>query len=152
MHTKLENDRFAELELVTPVEAESANSLVHTSQNIQEKAPKPEISNRIGTLNGLRGIACLFIVYCHSYMWRQVWVPHGPKFELSFGLYVWPLTWLTNAGLGVDMFFTISGFVLYLPYCTEQRTFTPKTSAHANFKVSSREFSKNCMQFYKRRC
>src|SRR3954447_4319923 len=58
---------------------------------------------RIGAIHGLRGIAILGVVFHHSF-WRY-------SFESGIGRPI-----LTNGWMGVDLFFVLSGFVLYLPF------------------------------------
>lgn len=104
----------------------------------------PKVQTRLGTLNGLRGFACLSILFYHSFLNGLVQVDVAPKFEVPFyPFYIWPLTWLSNAISGVDLFFVLSGFVLYLPYCPESRSFD--LSSFWNF-------IKSCETFYKSRC
>jgi peptidoglycan/LPS O-acetylase OafA/YrhL len=58
---------------------------------------------KIASINGLRGIAICAVVLHHSFSYFAVASGVGK-----------PL--LTNGWLGVDLFFLLSGFVLYLPY------------------------------------
>lgn len=126
-----------------------------STPHIASAAPAPKISSRLGTLNGLRGLATLGVIFTHSFMVDLVNWRIAPKIELPFGIfpgYLWPLSWLTNSRQSVDLFFVLSGFVLYLPYCTEQRTFAMKDPLDPTSRFSLKIFYKSCMQFYKRRC
>ena len=63
----------------------------------------PHTTQRLDVFDGLRGIAILLV------LWYHVW-------EVS-GLGLGPLNLVAEAGfLGVDLFFFISGFCLFLPY------------------------------------
>jgi peptidoglycan/LPS O-acetylase OafA/YrhL len=63
----------------------------------------PAVSQRLDVFDGLRGIAITLVV------WYHVW--------LVSGLQLGTLNLITEAGfLGVDLFFFISGFCLFLPY------------------------------------
>lgn len=59
---------------------------------------------RLGAVNGLRGIAILGVIWHHLAGLR-------PGFSI-----------LSNAWLGVDLFFVLSGFVLYLPFARGTRS------------------------------
>jgi peptidoglycan/LPS O-acetylase OafA/YrhL len=61
------------------------------------------MSNRLPAINCLRGIAIIAVIAHHSFA----------AFSLDTGFGA-PL--LTNGWLGVNLFFILSGFVLYLPY------------------------------------
>lgn len=61
--------------------------------------------NRLGVLDGLRGIAVLLVVWFH--IWQISWLPAPLPF----------LQFLPETGfLGVDIFFFISGFVISYPF------------------------------------
>ncbi len=66
---------------------------------------------RLPAINGLRGIAILAVVYCHlvAGLWAEDGVPR------------WLSPLLTNGWTGVNLFFILSGFVLYLPYAAGER-------------------------------
>ncbi|WP_081061810.1 acyltransferase family protein [Burkholderia territorii] len=74
-----------------------------------------EIS-RVAELNGLRGIAILAVVWHHL---SFVLVPAPPSL---FGMPTEAILW--NGWMGVNLFFILSGFVLYLPYAADKRRFT----------------------------
>jgi peptidoglycan/LPS O-acetylase OafA/YrhL len=66
---------------------------------------------RLAPINGLRGIAILAVIYFHIIMglWPADAVP------------IWLSPLLTNGWTGVNLFFILSGFVLYLPYAAGAR-------------------------------
>lgn len=70
---------------------------------------------RLPVLNGLRGIAIIAVVFHHSF---------SVFFNAAGSVTLTPSTVLGSSGwLGVNLFFFLSGFVLYLPYATGQRSF-----------------------------
>ncbi len=72
------------------------------------RAPSPA---HLGVLDGLRGIAIFVVLWYHVWEWN--WLPS--RFDLfghDINLGVIPETGFT----GVDLFFFISGFVLFYPY------------------------------------
>jgi peptidoglycan/LPS O-acetylase OafA/YrhL len=73
---------------------------------------------KIGVVNGLRGLAILLVVLHH------LLIPYtGPDalYPGEISRSGWLAAIVNNATLGVDVFFVLSGFVLYLPYCTGRR-------------------------------
>lgn len=79
---------------------------------------KASAAPKIGAVNGLRGVAILMVVMHHLF------VPFTPAHALHPGeidsgsLFA---AFINHATLGVDIFFVLSGFVLYLPYCMRRR-------------------------------
>src|SRR5581483_10618452 len=67
---------------------------------------------RLEPVNGLRGIAILAVVYFHVIcgMWRAAAVP------------TWLSPLVTGGWTGVNLFFILSGFVLFLPYAAGLRS------------------------------
>ena len=67
-------------------------------------------SAKIDAINGLRGLAALMVIYFHSLF---------PVILQQTGF-----DWIIRHGwMGVNLFFMLSGFVLYRPYFTGQRSF-----------------------------
>jgi len=66
----------------------------------------PHAANRIVFLDGLRGIAILLVVLYHAYTRWSDLVPYGERYAH------FPLAQL--GWLGVELFFMISGFVIYM--------------------------------------
>lgn len=66
--------------------------------------------HKIDAINGLRGLAALMVIYFHS------------LFPVILNLT--GFDWIIRHGwMGVNLFFMLSGFVLYRPYYTGKRTF-----------------------------
>lgn len=72
---------------------------------------------RLAVVNGLRGVAILAVIWHHVGVLPVSW-----RAPLAFG---WPAPWtslLSNGWLGVNLFFVLSGLVLYLPYARGTRS------------------------------
>ncbi len=75
------------------------------------------VAPRLGVINGLRGIAILAVIWHHFGLVAPTW--RAPSVA------GWPLPWaslLSNGWLGVNLFFMLSGLVLYLPYAQGARS------------------------------
>ena len=70
-------------------------------------------SSKIGVVNGLRGVAILMVVLHHMFIPLAGQNPLHPGEIDPNGLFA---TFITDAWLGVNIFFVLSGFVLFLPY------------------------------------
>jgi peptidoglycan/LPS O-acetylase OafA/YrhL len=81
---------------------------------------------RLGYINGLRGLAILGVVWHHS-MLSLLSGPGYPIHVLGLTFQRFPL--LTQFYKGVDLFFILSGFVLYLPYVAGKRAMTGSEDA-----------------------
>jgi peptidoglycan/LPS O-acetylase OafA/YrhL len=74
---------------------------------------------KIAPINGLRGLAILGVIYFHL---AGTFINRPGFHSSSFGnLVFFPYTFLSNGWLGVNLFFILSGFVLYLPYAHGNR-------------------------------
>jgi peptidoglycan/LPS O-acetylase OafA/YrhL len=76
------------------------------------------VDSKIGALNGLRGIAIAMVVLHHLFIPYTARNPLRPGEIDGEGLFA---AFINDAPLGVNMFFVLSGFVLYLPYRTGRR-------------------------------
>ncbi|MFD1795447.1 acyltransferase [Paracoccus aurantiacus] len=72
---------------------------------------------KIGYINGMRGIAILMVLAHHILQPLQSPVPASDTSALTYFL-VQPFIY--NGWLGVNIFFVLSGFVLYLPFAKQQ--------------------------------
>jgi len=74
-----------------------------------EESVRHEVGN-IATLDGMRGIAVLWVILFHFHVLRpdDPWVKACKSTPLE--------AWVGNGYLGVDLFFVISGFLLALPW------------------------------------
>jgi peptidoglycan/LPS O-acetylase OafA/YrhL len=90
-------------------------------------------SERLATINGLRGIAILLVIYYH--LLAGTLSPDTPVLLSPF---------LTNGWSGVNLFFLLSGFVLFLPYAAND---TP-LSAGDQWTFYRRRFRRLMPLFY----
>jgi peptidoglycan/LPS O-acetylase OafA/YrhL len=87
------------------------------NQNLEQR------QDRLPVVNGLRGIACLSVFYMHS---LSGYTPPGyfggkvGEFSISLGHV------LSSAWFGVNLFFVLSGFVLYLPFADGKSLHIPQ--------------------------
>lgn len=80
--------------------------------------------DKLAVINGLRGIAVLGVIYHHI---GEPFTPAGWQTWQIAGLQLFPGTILTNGWMGVKLFFLLSGFVLFLPYCQGKRQLETKS-------------------------
>ncbi|WP_354101362.1 acyltransferase [Bradyrhizobium sp. RT5a] len=71
------------------------------------------MADKIGVVNGLRGVAILMVVLHHLFIPYAGSAPLHPGQLDRDGIFA---AFIANAWLGVQIFFVLSGFVLYLPY------------------------------------
>jgi peptidoglycan/LPS O-acetylase OafA/YrhL len=74
---------------------------------------------RLGVINGLRGLAILGVLYTHIFIYKT---PPGWHASRWGDFQLLPFAVLSNGWLGVNLFFMLSGFVLSLPYAQSSRT------------------------------
>ena len=79
---------------------------------------------RLAVINGLRGYAILGVMYFHivAVFFNRA----GSDLFLIGNFPIFPKTFLGHGWLGVDLFFILSGFVLYLPYANKTREIKTK--------------------------
>src|SRR5260370_29124336 len=84
--------------------------------------PSAEIGTggvKIGAVNGLRGVAILLVILHHFFIPFTRQNPLHPGVIDSESFFA---AFVNNAFLGVNIFFVLSGFVLYLPYRAKRRS------------------------------
>lgn len=81
---------------------------------------------RLGYINGLRGLAILGVIWHHC-MLSLLSGPGYPIHVLGLTFDRFPV--LTQLWKGVDLFFILSGFVLYLPYVAGERIMAGRDDA-----------------------
>jgi len=64
--------------------------------------------DEIASLTGLRGLAALLVVITHYWMWTRVTPPDVLPIAVE--------RWTRTAGIGMAIFFTLSGYVIVLSY------------------------------------
>ena len=62
-------------------------------------------------LDGLRGVAVLLVIVVHMFVWMQTIVGPTGASALNWTSTVWGF-----GGTGVELFFVLSGFLLFMPY------------------------------------
>ena len=86
---------------------------------------------KLGVINGLRGLSIL-AVFCYHLFSRFV-DESGVYYELGpISLPVSAV--LNNAWIGVNVFFLLSGFVLFLPYVLERRTMSGEADVKSFYR------------------
>jgi len=105
------------------------------------KSAAAATSTRIGAINGLRGCAILMVALHHLFIpYTAAWSPHAGEIDpTSFFA-----AFINHAWLGVHIFFVLSGFVLYLPYCLKKRRMTSR----ADFRSFYRHRAQRLLPLY----
>lgn len=93
--------------------------MLQTAEPIMPRLRLPEI-------NGLRGVAILAII------WHHLTIALKVKAPVIFQLSTAPLVF--NGWTGVNLFFILSGFVLYLPYAAQKRQMQSRADALVFYK------------------
>ncbi|MBS0583580.1 MAG: acyltransferase [Proteobacteria bacterium] len=87
------------------------------------KASRGPGAPHLPVLDLLRGFAILGVLWHHLFF-KSVF--HTGWWMTSSSPFAFIASWTCNGWFGVNLFFILSGFVLYLPFAIEQRTFTGK--------------------------
>ncbi|HZK89595.1 MAG TPA: acyltransferase [Stellaceae bacterium] len=87
-----------------------------TSDGGGELAARARGGDRLAVINGLRGMAITLVIFFHLLLGTLP--QHGLSVEI-FGAAVSLSPLLTNGWTGVNLFFILSGFVLFLPYAAD---------------------------------
>jgi peptidoglycan/LPS O-acetylase OafA/YrhL len=74
---------------------------------------------RLAFVDGLRGLAICAVIYHHVF---GAFTPPGFHFVDFYGLPLLPFAPLANGWLAVNLFFILSGLVLYAPYASNERS------------------------------
>ena len=87
---------------------------------------------RLAVINGLRGYAIFGVIYFHliGVFFNQ---PGSDIFFIG-SVPIFPLSYLGHGWLGVDLFFILSGFVLYLPYANGSRELKTRSNVWSFYK------------------
>ena len=88
-------------------------------------------SSKIDVINGLRGLSILGVLYHHSLAY---YTPPGWRGIEAGGLSLSPIPFLANGWMSVNLFFLLSGFVLYLPYAQGARRLETRSDLAAFYK------------------
>src|SRR5436190_12630168 len=90
---------------------EILRSNIHTfCENVTRSLEVSKSNKQILALDGLRAFACLAVIFFHLNLWgRVIWQP-------KHGIYNFLDPILTFGASGVELFFLLSGFLLFLPY------------------------------------
>src|ERR1700688_722162 len=81
----------------------------------------------IPSLDGLRGVAALNVMFAHGY-WYIVLLQQDQAADNAFARFMG-----SGAGVGMTLFFVLSGFVIHYNYC---RTVPASTSGKIDFFIA----------------
>ncbi|MBS0514738.1 MAG: acyltransferase [Proteobacteria bacterium] len=98
-------------------------AIVATAPCEPVKADRGFRAPHLPALDLLRGFAILGVLWHHLFF-KAVF--HTGWWMTSNSPFAFMASWTCNGWLGVNLFFILSGFVLYLPFAIEQRTFAGK--------------------------
>ena len=80
---------------------------------------------RLGYINGLRALAIISVIWHHL----SFGILSKVSLDILWGTTLQPFPVLTELWKGVDLFFILSGFVLYLPFFLKKRQMTNRLDA-----------------------
>jgi peptidoglycan/LPS O-acetylase OafA/YrhL len=98
-------------------------------------APPSESYEKNAVINGLRGFAILGVIHQHVFSYLT---PPGHGAIQLFGFDFFPYAIAGSGWLGVNLFFILSGFVLFAPYHANLRSMTSREDAIAFYVKRAR--------------
>lgn len=100
--------------------------------------PQAQGDSRIAYIDGLRGIAVLWVVLYHAWVIQQNWLTAGSTVRFSVSAYVSDV--LSNGPQGVSLFLVLSGFCLSYP------SFVRRSSGRRDWFRASHFFARRCLR------